>query len=111
MFFIEFEEWGYISGASVNEDKTKILALNSEYKENKGIKFVENLKILGIIFDQNGISNTNIKNTVENIKKTIQIWSICNMNIIERMTVLKTFILSKLWYQESRDKKYKKNYT
>ena len=30
------------------------------------MRFVENLKILGIIFDQNGVSNTNLKKTVEN---------------------------------------------
>ena len=32
-FFQEFKEWARISGASVNEDKTKILALNSVHKE------------------------------------------------------------------------------
>ena len=26
-FFKEFNKWGYVSGASMNEDKTKILAI------------------------------------------------------------------------------------
>jgi hypothetical protein len=33
-FFDEFNNWGMISGASMNEDKTKILAIKSQHKEH-----------------------------------------------------------------------------
>ena len=38
-FFKEFNNWGKVSGASMNEDKTKILAINSSYKMHRGINF------------------------------------------------------------------------
>ena len=43
-FFDEFKEWGHVSGAILNVEKTKILALNSKYKEYNGIKFTDTLK-------------------------------------------------------------------
>ena len=45
-FFQEFKNWGKISGASVNEDKTKILAINSEYNEYNRVKFVDKVKMV-----------------------------------------------------------------
>jgi len=51
-FFEEFKKWGKASGASRNEDKTKILAINSSYEKFRNINFVENIKMLGITFDK-----------------------------------------------------------
>ena len=36
-----FKEWGKISGARINEDKTKILAISSNKTSYKNFKFVE----------------------------------------------------------------------
>jgi hypothetical protein len=48
-FFSEFDEWGEISGARLNKDKTKIIKLGYERCDIE-------MKVLGIIFDKNGIS-------------------------------------------------------
>ena len=55
-FFEEFKSWGEISGATLNGDKTKILAINSLFGSHGQIKFVDNLKILGNNFDKNGVA-------------------------------------------------------
>ena len=39
LFFREFKRWGSVSGASLNEDKTKILAFNSKYEDYKKLRF------------------------------------------------------------------------
>ena len=44
LFFKEFIKWGILSGASLNEEKTKILAINSDFISSNEIKFVEKLK-------------------------------------------------------------------
>jgi hypothetical protein len=43
LFFNEFEEWGAITGAILNVNKTKILALNSNYTDFNNIRFIEKL--------------------------------------------------------------------
>jgi hypothetical protein len=45
-FFNEFKDWGKVSGASMNEDKTKILAINSSVNSYRNIDFVNDLKVL-----------------------------------------------------------------
>ena len=61
-FFDEFKIWGDVSGASINEDKTKILAINSSVSEYKNIKFSKDLKILGIVFNEKGVDRSNLVN-------------------------------------------------
>ena len=97
-FFKEFKEWGRVSAASLNVEKTKILALNSSYNQFEGIIFVKEMKILGIEFNSRGITTNNINKVVENIKKSISIWDGVYLSTLERVIVSKTFILSKLWY-------------
>ena len=90
-FFLEFAEWGEISGASLNEEKTEIMhVLNKE-------KIVE-MKILGIYFNNNGITKRNFTNLETKLAKTIDMWQSSKLNIIERVVVIKTFILSKFWF-------------
>ena len=97
-FFQEFNEWGDISGAILNESKTKILALNSIYSEYKEIKFVKELKILGIDFNKQGIALITSNRVIEKANKSFNIWNGVQLNMLERITVVRTFILSKLWY-------------
>ena len=97
-FFEEFNNWGEISGASMNEDKTKILAINSHHKDHKSINFTNELKILGIIFDKYGISKLNLKNCLKKIENTLNLWNNIRFNLIDKITVLRTFALSKLWF-------------
>ncbi len=67
-FFNEFKEWGRVSSAILNVEKTKILALNSKYKEFNGIKFISTPKILGIEFNNKGVTINNINKALDNIK-------------------------------------------
>ena len=97
LFFNEFVKWGAISGAILNVNKTKILALNSNYTVFNNIRFIEKLKILGIEFNSRGISENNLENIIERIEKSVFIWSCVNMSVIDRIIACKTFILLKLW--------------
>jgi hypothetical protein len=97
-FFEEFKIWGEISGASMNEDKTKILAINSKVKEYRNIKFVDSLKLLGIVFDKNGVAKDNLENCFKKVENTLSLWNNIRFNLIDKITVLRTFALSKLWY-------------
>jgi hypothetical protein len=74
-FFEEFNNWGKVSGASMNEDKTKILAINSSYDRFRNINFVENLKVLGITFDRGGIAKMNLENCRKKIESTLNLWN------------------------------------
>ena len=89
-FFNEFDRWGEISGASLNKDKTQYIKVNGEDGED--------VKVLGIWFNNNGISNNNLENIFNKIKQSIFLWNVCDLNMLERITVCKTFILSKLWF-------------
>ena len=97
-FFKEFTEWGRISGASINKNKTKILSLNNSNSSNYDDKRVSELKILGVIFDSNGVSKINLDIIKSKIINSTLIWSRVNINMIERIVACKTFILNKLWF-------------
>ena len=83
LFFKEFKRWGKVSGASMNESKTKILALNSEHKSLNNIIFVEKIKILGITFNKNGLDMDNLSNCIKKIENTFNLWSHINLNMLE----------------------------
>ena len=97
-FFKEFQEWGKVSAAILNVEKTKILAVNSNDTEFEGIQFIQEMKILGIEFNNKGITNKNVNTVIEKIKKSFHIWDGVHLNTLERIIISKTFILSKLWY-------------
>ena len=65
-----------ISGASINEEKTKILALNSNHTNYRGLSFVKKLKILGVIFDKQGVSKDNLDLCFKKISNTINITTV-----------------------------------
>lgn len=98
-FFDSFKAWGNVSGASMNEDKTQILAINAN-NECK-YKLENELKILGVIFNNKGISRINLEKTRGKLEQTLSIWNGANLNTIERIVACKTFALSKLWYISS----------
>ena len=96
--FLEMNEWSKISGAKINADKTKILAINSRYQRFEGIEFDNELKLLGIIYNIRGLSKANLKSVKEKLEKGLLIWKGANLNILERIIVCKTFLLNKLYY-------------
>jgi hypothetical protein len=97
-FFKEFNNWGKVSGASMNEDKTKILAINSSYNRFRNINFAKELKILGITFNKEGIDKINLESCKKKIENTLNLWDGLRFNMIDKVTVIRTFGLSKLWY-------------
>lgn len=96
--FHEFKEWGKVSGSKINEEKTRILAINSLHNSYNCIQFVKSIKILGIEFNNKGISDNNIRAAIRKIEISINLWSSIKFNMIDRIITVKTFILSKLWF-------------
>jgi hypothetical protein len=68
--FKEFEKWGKYSGGEMNKDKTKILNINGTIEKDLEYLSCDEFKILGVK----------------------------EFNMFQRVTALKTFILSKLWF-------------
>jgi hypothetical protein len=90
-FFCEFEEWGDVSGASINKEKTKIMAT---HERNNRIE----MKVLGVIFDRKGICQKNLELVENKLIQAINIWNTVKLNMLERIVVCKTFIFSKLLF-------------
>ena len=56
------------------------------------------MKILGVIFDKQGVSKDNLDLCFKKVSNTINMWNNIKLNMLEKITVLRTFALSKLWY-------------
>ena len=97
-FFNETNGWCEVSGAKVNKNKTKILGLNTTVERYETIKFVDDMKILGVIFNKSGPAAENISKAVNKVSSVLSMWQNITMNELERIAVCKTFALSKLWY-------------
>ena len=97
-FFKEFNDWGQASGASINQSKTKILSFNNNYSSIYDDRRVNEMKILGVVFDFDRISKINLEIIKNKIIKSTLLWSKVNINMIERVVACKTFILNKLWF-------------
>ena len=82
----------------MNEDKTQILAINSPKNNFRNIKFVDEVKILGIIFSKVGVDKKNLMIAKKKIENTLNMWNGIKFNLIDKITVVRTFGLSKLWY-------------
>ena len=98
--FNEFERWGNFSGSSVNKDKTQILSTNTNLVNNKQLKkyVAEEVKILGIFFNKFGVSLNNYIYAKEKLYKSLILWHNCQLDMIQRITALKTYIMSKIWF-------------
>ena len=73
-FFNEINKWCELSGAKINTEKTKILAINSIYNNYEGVRFVNKLKALGIEFNKYGIDKNNIKTVKVKIQNGLHLW-------------------------------------
>ena len=82
----------------MNEEKTQILAINSPIKTYRNINFVDEIKILGIIFNKVGVDKQNLIKAKKKIENTLNLWNSLNFNLIDKITVIRTFGFSKLWY-------------
>jgi hypothetical protein len=96
--FKVFEYWGNYSGGVINKEKTKILNINGFIDDDLKDLCVDETRILGIVFDKNGISDKNLNKVMTQIDNMLILWNLKNFDMLQRITALKTFILSKLWF-------------
>ena len=94
----EFEKWGKFSGGEINKSKAKILNINGVIDKEFEHLCVDEMRILGVKFDRNGISSSNIKEVFNKIDSSLYLWNFKQFDMMQRITALKTFILSKLWF-------------
>lgn len=90
--FLEFKKWGEISGASLNEKKTKVLMVNQLEEQDSEIK------ILGIWFNKDGIAKKNFEIFKNKIVQTAMSWSRVKLTIFEKIAVAKTFLYSQIYF-------------
>ena len=97
---LEFEKWGNYSGSSINKEKTQILCVNTVIEKNSKLnKFNENeVKIFGILFNKFGVSANSYIHAKEKFYKSLTLWINCPLDMIQRITAIKTYIMSKLWF-------------
>ena len=56
--FHEMNEWSLVSGAKINAEKTKILAINSRYRTFGSFEFFHELNLLGIHHNMQGLRSS-----------------------------------------------------
>ena len=56
------------------------------------------MQVLGVLFNNKGVSEKNKENVKNKIKQALYLWNVSHLNMLERVIVCKTFILSKLWF-------------
>ena len=61
------------SGGEINKNKTRILNINGTIEKDLEILCVYKIKILGVKFDRNGISNSNVKEIFNKIVNNLKI--------------------------------------
>ena len=92
------------SGLYLNTNKSYALSLGNKDLKGKvkfGIKFVNQIKILGIIFSNELRSDQlaeNYDSRIDNLLKTCASWSKRDLSILGKITVLKTYGISQFVY-------------
>ena len=99
-------QWFYLkSGLKTNESKTKVIKIgpiresDRRFCRENNLDWVTKFTALGISYDVMNIENitdANIDQKKEEIKKLMQSWSCRNITPMGRITVLKSLILSKI---------------
>jgi len=89
-----------LSGLKLNKDKTEGLKFGSSRSTltSDNIKWVENVKCLGIMIGHNHLCNDtfNWKEKLSKIKNVIHSWKMRDLTQIGKITVIKSLIVSKL---------------
>ena len=96
-------QWFYLlSGLKINETKTKVIRLgpiresDRRFCRENNLDWVTTFTALGIQYDVlniRDITNNNINDKLNDMKKMIQCWSCRNITPIGRMTVFQSLIL------------------
>ena len=94
------DKFSTFSGLKLNINKTKALAIgNNQNENNLPVQTVNKIKILGIHFESNKSAidvNDNWEGRIQKIQNDIRRWSIRDLSIHGKITVIKTFLLSQV---------------
>ena len=99
------DDFGKVSGLVINRGKTKAIWFGAKKKCKMKICKewnldweTDNFRVLGIIFNVNldRMPILNFENAISEIQKMLQRWQIRNLTLFGKITVIKTFALSKL---------------
>jgi hypothetical protein len=96
-----FKKYSYASGGKTNDTKTIIFWISNWLDPPPFNARIEREKctFLGIPMDTQGcLPQDEVNKLVNNIKKLIGLWSSIRLSLLERSSVLKCFIISKLVY-------------
>ena len=96
----EIKNFEKISGSKINDNKLQILIIGENNKplDQLPLKYVkENIKIYGVYFGKNYIEE-NMNKLLLEITQIIEKWKNVKLNLVEKVIVIKTYIISKIQY-------------
>ena len=103
---LDILQWFYhVSGLKINLSKTKVIIIgpiketDRRFCRENNLDWVSSFTALGIEYDtlnMYSITDVNITQNIESMKKLMQIWSSRNIRPIGRVTIFKSLILSKV---------------
>jgi len=100
----KFKEFGKGSGAKINVEKSKIMKIGSdvhtqEDKTNLDLEWVEEIKILGIVYKKTNKPNKKLWNRLLHItRQKIQKFAHMKTTIYERAKITNTYLIPKFLY-------------
>ena len=95
------DKFSKVSGLRLNKNKSEAMGLGRSKNAhfNCGVKWVKEIKILGIYFSHSKCASSNEKNwepKIDCIKQIIKQWEKRNLSLLGKICVIKTFMLSQL---------------
>ena len=96
----EIKKFEKISGSKINDNKLQILIIGENNKplDQLPLKYVkEYIKIYGVYFGKNYIEE-NMNKLLLEITQIIEKWKNVKLNLVEKVIVMKTYIISKIQY-------------
>ena len=100
----KIKDFSNFSGLRLNENKSKAMILSKTRPRPRtvdNIECVDKLKLLGIVFSSSspaGEISDNWESKIEAIERTLNLWAKRDLSILGKITILKTFALSKINY-------------
>ena len=100
----KIKNFAEFSGLNLNKNKSFIMMISNKTKNNHikfGIRFVNQIKILGVIFSNEKKASENEDNYVHKIdqlKRICSLWAKRKLSILGKITILKSFGLSLFVY-------------
>lgn len=95
-----FQSYASLSGAELNITKSNTMALGHFRHKPPvlGLPLKDNLKILGVMFNEHGAMQDNWNTIKESIEKAIDQATTINMSMLERVHVVKVALCAKAWH-------------